>query len=316
MKNYLITSCYQIREIYVPVKYFLENPFKQILNRTDSALKKAFLIGSDSKSSSSMWIDEEKFYKGATLEDFKTDIQEIVSVRKWSYIKSVQTRTKNSINIDSIKYDLNKTKKDIDDAFGLLLSCSSNQKSSLDNAVIEVYLESYESTLAELFSLYNTNYPGIFEAPDAKNESIINDEKKGIKKSLAGLVLDDASITPGRAKKLCKWLKEIEMIHKETKSQTVLNIFVRKKQMSNLTKVQWTGYNYELKYFILLLLKASIIKESGYQQRWKDTCSVFIDEDGNEYDNDDFSGNAHKINSDSKKKIESIITKLNFELNK
>lgn len=150
-------------------------------------------------------------------------------------------------------------------------------------------------------------------------EQIISKDEEGIKGEVkkqnknGGLVLSaNYKMTSRRAERICKWLKEEQYICKMTNFNTLNNIFVKSPTQIN-TKVVWTGYNHELKYFIELLHKEKIIYESAYQKKWSDVVTCFLDKNNNNFENRMFSKNPETPIEDSCKKIKNIVTKIQGE---
>jgi glycerophosphoryl diester phosphodiesterase len=184
----------------------------------------------------------------------------------------------------------------------------------LEKVLIEAYLSSYSTLYNRFKKEYYHAYSNLFDNfylndyTEIEEHFKVNDDYKYKIKGKTGLSLSDGkSITRKKANKLCKYLKEKSFINKNTRTETIGNIFTNNNNFVK-TPVTWEGSIPELKYFINCLHIRKVIKESSYQKKWMDASNCFKKENL-EITNTTFSKNTDNCSEQSKIKIDSIITK-------
>lgn len=332
MEDYLIKTLEEVIAIYIPDLTTLDDDdfIPPNLRRTHRdllhCLRFTVLVGNDedyehedieytkyqpgNPSYRFRGLDENCFWKTINSNDFDLDITGIVTNEEDRFLRNLDEKILSYSNETSVKLLLIESVNKLREA-DKELKILEEDASKVNRVVITKYLASFGRSITFLKNKYGPLYPLIFTNFDSREEDLSVDGKEAV----GGLFLANSTISPGRAEKLCKWLKKANLIDKDTKFQTILNVFVKKKK-KNLTKVKWSGTNRALKYFIECLHEESILKESAYNNKWKDVASTFINSNGKTFTNKQFSKNTEPLKSDVQEKIDAIILKLKSDLEK
>lgn len=329
MKKYILETLEEVKSVYTPDLYMLKDNFlPPKLKRTNriflSAMKFTARNGSEENLDPESidylefqpgkaghryrGFNEEKFLREVSRADFDNDITEIVKKEEDLYLIALNGEIE-LLNETSVKLLLYSTCEQLEESSEKLAKLLS-RASFIDKLVIGHLTSAYEGTITGIKNKYGRLYPDLFY----ENSSEKSLETGKQIRSPNGLILAEGTVSPGRAKKLTKWLKEEGFVAPETQYQTIQNIFVKQQTYKTLTKVRWTGANKELKYFINGLQARSVVIKSSKATKWKDVTSVFVNDDGQEFDNTQFSGNTDSLIEKKKHKLDSVLLKFETEM--